>query len=55
VHNINNAAILQSEGIILHDHFAYLVDSEGFVEQVHEEHQRAKSKQLRNLDDLFDI
>ncbi len=39
VQGINNAAILQSEGIILHDHFDYLLDSEAFVERIRLQHK----------------
>lgn len=55
VQGINNAAILQSEGIILHDHFDYLLDSEAFVEHIRLQHKQLKEKEGRTLDDIFDI
>ncbi|MBL5951813.1 MULTISPECIES: recombinase family protein [Enterobacter cloacae complex] len=55
VQGINNAAILQSEGIILHDHFDYLLDSEAFVERIRLQHKQLKDKEERTLDDIFGI
>ncbi|KIU35376.1 recombinase family protein [Atlantibacter hermannii] len=55
IHSINNAALLQSDGIILHDHFDYLLDSEEFIERIRLKHQQMKSMQERTLDELFDI
>ena len=55
VQGINNAAILQSEGIILHDHFDYLLDPEGFVERIRLHHKQLKANEERTLDDIFDI
>ncbi|CAI9411114.1 recombinase family protein [Lelliottia sp. T2.26D-8] len=55
VQGINNAALLQSEGIILHDHFDYLLDSEEFVERIRLQHKQLKAREERTLDDIFDI
>lgn len=52
---INDAAIMHSEGIVLHSHFDILIDKEKFVERVHEEQRQAKAKAGRTLDELFDI
>lgn len=55
VHSINNAEIMQSEGIILHDHFDYLVGPEEFIERIRQKHLQMKALQERTLDDIFDI
>ncbi len=55
IHSINNAAILQSEGIVLHDHFDYLLDPEQFVERIRLNHEQMKAKQERSLDDIFEV
>lgn len=55
LNSINNSALLHSEGVVLHDHFDYLLDAEGFVKQIQEKHRQSKSEQERNLDEFFDI
>lgn len=55
VHSINNAEIMQSEGIILHDHLDYLVGPEEFIERIRQKHLQMKALQERTLDDIFDI
>lgn len=52
---INNAALLRSEGFVLHSHVDYLCNQDQFIEEQRLAVEKAKLGQDRTLDELFDI